>query len=140
MKPGGFALVAATFIGVALLSYLLFRSIHWERGGSFPLIAGAVTAIQVGTVLWHREEPAASLKRVQIGLGAVVAITAVVFSLALQAGTGWLKKPEIVIPIAGICCFLFPFVTVKFSWRALSGLPVFEDPEENSAESPESKR
>jgi hypothetical protein len=119
MRASGFAIVAATFVAVALVIYAIIRAFRWEDT-QFSLIGAALIATQVGTVLWHRQSPTSALSRVKSGLGILLAVTAVVFSLILQGLSGWLKYPEVVIPIAAIGCFVFPFVLAGPIWKAKS--------------------
>jgi hypothetical protein len=83
------------------------------------MVAAAIVASQVGAVLWHRRDPSAAERSVKLGLGAVLSVTAVAFSLIFQATSGWLTYPEVVVPIAAIGCFAFPFAVVGPIWKSL---------------------
>ena len=119
MRFTGYLAVIGTFIGVALITYGVIRMVGWDAT-DFALLAGAIIATQVGTWLWHREAPHAPERSVKMALGMLLSVTAVVFAVVFQAISGWLEYPEIVIPIAAIGCFAFPFLAVGSLWKAFS--------------------
>jgi len=130
MRSTGFLLVAVVFVAVALLAYAIILAGGWEAH-DFALVAAAIAASQVGALVWHRQAPASAERSVKLGLGVVLSVTAVAFTLIFQAVSGWLAYPEIIVPIAAIGCFVFPFAVVGPVWRALSkGKP----PESKDAE------
>jgi hypothetical protein len=49
-----------------------------------------------------------------------LSVTAVAFTLAFQAMSGWLAYPEVTVPIAAIGCLVLPFAVVGPVWKALS--------------------
>ena len=108
MRSSGVLIVASTFIAMAIVASWVIRVAAWEEQ-DFALVAAAIVASQVGAVVWHRQSPASAERRVKLGLGIALSVTALVFSLTYQAATGWLRFPEVVIPIATIGCFVFPF-------------------------------
>jgi hypothetical protein len=130
MRVTGFLIVAGTFVAAALLADVIIRAIGWEAR-DYALVGAAIVASQVGAIVWHRQGPGTPERSVKLGLGAVLSVTAVAFALIYQALSGWLAYPEVVIPIAAVGCFVFPFATVGPMWKALSkGRP----PERNHAE------
>ena len=119
MRTTGFLLVAIVFVAVALLAYAVILAVGWEAH-DFALVAAALVASQVGAFVWHRQAPASAERSVKLGLGAILSVTAVVFTLIFQAISGWLAYPEVTIPIAAIGCFVFPFAVVGPVWKGLS--------------------
>ena len=89
MRATGFLLVTGVFVAVALLAYAIIRAVGWEAR-DFALVAAAIVASQVGAVVWHRQAPASAERSVKLGLGAVLSVTAVAFTLIFQAVSGWL--------------------------------------------------
>jgi hypothetical protein len=130
MRATGFLLVAVIFVAVALVAYAIIRAVGWEAH-DFALVAAAIVASQVGAVVWHRQAPVSAERSVKLGLGAILSVTAVAFTLMFQAVSGWLAYPEVTVPIAAIGCFVFPFAVVGPVWKTLSkGKP----PESRDAE------
>jgi hypothetical protein len=130
MRATGFLLVAALFVAVALLAYAIIHAAGWEAH-DFALVAAALVASQVGALIWRRQAPGSAERSVKLGLGAVLSVTAVAFTLIFQAVSGWLAYPEVTVPIAAIGCFVFPFAVVGPVWKVLSkGQP----PESTNAE------
>ncbi len=119
MRASGYLIVAFTFVAVALIASAVIRLAGWEAQ-DFALVAAAIVASQVGAVVWHRQSPGSEERRVKLGLGVVLSITALAFTLAYQAITGSLSFPEAIIPIATIGCFVFPFAVVGPLWKSLS--------------------
>jgi hypothetical protein len=119
MRVTGYLIVAATFVAVAFLADAIIRAIGWENR-SFALVAAAIVGSEVGAIVWHWQGPGTPERSVKLGLGAVLSITAVAFALVFQAIGNWLTHPEVVIPIAAIGCFVFPFAVVGSMWKALS--------------------
>ena len=119
MRTTGFLLVAFVFVAVALLAYAIILAVGWEAH-DFALVAAAIVATQVGAVVWHRQAPGTAERSVKLGLGTVVSVTAVAFTLIFQAVSGWLAYPEVTVPIAAIGCFVFPFALVAPLWKSLS--------------------
>src|SRR6185369_17158223 len=89
------------------------------KSRDFALALGAIIATQVGTFVWHRQAPASSQLNVKLGLGTAIATTAVALALVLQVTSGWLTYPEVIVPIAAIGSFAFPFAVVGSLWRTL---------------------
>lgn len=118
MRATGYLMVMVVFVAVALLSYGFIRAAGWDAN-DFALIAAAIVASYLGALIWHRQSPATSERSVKLGLGIVISITAVVFAMIFQAVAGWLTHPDVVIPIAAIGCFIFPFAVTGPVWRAL---------------------
>src|SRR5438093_6353700 len=119
MRTTGFLLVAFVFVAVALLAYAIILAVGWEAH-DFALVAAAIVATQVGAVVWHRQAPGTAERSVKLGLGTVVSVTAVAFTIIFQAVSGWLAYPEVTVPVAAIGCFVFPFALVGPVWKALS--------------------
>jgi hypothetical protein len=119
MRATGFILVAAVFVAVALLAYAVIRAVGWEAH-DFALVAAAIVASQAGAVVWHRQAPGSAERSVKLGLGAVLSVTAVAFTLIFQAVSGWLAYPEVTVPIAAVGCFVFPFAVIGPVWKSLS--------------------
>jgi hypothetical protein len=119
MRVSGFLMVVATFVAMAMLEDTAIRVAGWGAR-DFALIVAAIISNHVGVVIWHRQAPATSEQSVKLGLGAVLAVTAVVFTLIWQAISGWLEYPEVVVPLTAIGCFVFPFAVVGSLWKALA--------------------
>jgi hypothetical protein len=119
MRALGFLIVAGAFVVGALLADAIIRAIGLGAR-DFALVVGAIIGSYVGAIVWHRQSPGTSPSSVKLGLGAVLSITAAGFALIYQAIGGWLAYPEVVIPIAAIGCFVFPFAVVGPIWKALS--------------------
>lgn len=119
MRATGFLLVAGIFVAVALLAHAINRAIGWA-GIDSALVVAAIVASQAGTFVWHRQAPASAERSVKRGLGVVLSVTAVVFTLILHVISGWPVYPEVTIPIVAVGCFMFPFVVVGSLWKALS--------------------
>jgi hypothetical protein len=119
MRATGFLTVAGTYIAVALLAYAVIRAVGWEAR-DFALVAAAILASQVGALVWHRQSPGSSERSVKLGLGTVLSVTAVAFTVVFQAISGWLAYPEVTVPIAAVGAFVFPFAVVGPVWKALS--------------------
>ena len=119
MRATGYLQVAVVFVAVALLTYAIIRAVGWEAH-DFSLVAAAIVASQVGAFIWHRQAPASTEWSVKLGLGVVLSVTAVAFTLTFQAISEWLAYPEITVPIAAIGCFVFPFAVVGPIWKGLS--------------------
>jgi hypothetical protein len=119
MRAISYLWVASVFVTVALLTYAIIRAIGWNAH-DFALVAAAIVASQVGTFVWYRQAPESAERSVKLGLGAVLSVTAVAFSLIFQAVGAWLTSPEVTIPIMAVGCFAFPFATVGPVWKALS--------------------
>ena len=119
MRASGYSIVAFTFVAMALIASAVIRMAGWEAQ-DFALVVAAIVASQVGAVVWHRQSPDSTERRVKLGLGIVLSLIALAFTLAFQAATGWLSVPEVVIPIATIGCFAFPFAVVGPLWKSLS--------------------
>lgn len=130
MRATGYLLVAGGFVIVALLAYAVIRAVGWDAR-DFALVAAAIVASQVGALLWHRQSPTSSERSVKLGLGTVLSVTAVTFTLVFQAISGWLAYPEVTVPIAAIGCFIFPFAVVGPVWK---GLTKSKPPENKDAE------
>jgi hypothetical protein len=119
MRATGFLLVAVVFIAVSLLTYAIIRAVDW-KAHDFALVAGAIVSSQIGVLVWHRQSPTSSEPSVKLGLGALLSVTAMAFTLIFQAVSGWLTYPEVTAPIAAVGCFVFPFIIVGPLWKSLT--------------------
>lgn len=127
MRATGFLLVVSVFVAVALSAYTIILAVGGEVR-DFILAAAAITASQVGALVWHRQAPDSAERMVKLGLGTVLSVTSVAFSLILQAVSGWLAYPEVTVPIVAIGCFVLLFAIVGPLWKSLSkGTPKLQN-------------
>jgi hypothetical protein len=119
MRATGYLVVAGTFVVAALLAYAVIRAIGWQAH-DFALVVAAIVSTQAGAIIWHRQDPNATVASVKLRLGMLLSVTCLVFTLAFQATSGWLRYPEVTAPIATLGCFLFPYALVGSMWKALS--------------------
>jgi len=87
MKVWGYVLVAASFVATAFIAHAIIRAVKPDSP-DLALVVAAIVATQVGVLLWQRQDAKAPLLRVQLGLGALLSGTAVLFTLAMQAVAG----------------------------------------------------
>jgi Kef-type K+ transport system membrane component KefB len=119
MRASGFLMVVACFVATALLADAVIWAVGW-RAREFALIMAALSSSLAGAILWHRQAPATPERKVKLGLGVVLSITAVAFILIYQVFSGWLEDPEVTLLIATIGCFVFPIGIVGPMWKELN--------------------
>src|SRR5688572_7989970 len=86
---------------------------------SMALVLGAVVASQAGSLLYHRRERNRAPFAVKAAAGAVTAAAAAAMGLVIHRFWTPMTYPEVVIPIAAIGSFVFPFVLFETMRKAL---------------------
>ena len=119
MKLATLFLATAVFVAAASITFTI---IHWLKIGDpgLAFVAGAILGTQAGSLLHHRTPDAANTMGVKCLLGAVLAVTAALFGVALHVLFAPFKFAEITIPISAIGTFFFPFVIFNTMWSTMS--------------------
>lgn len=122
MKP---IVYVSAIIGLILGGSITFGVIRWLDKGSPELafVVGAVLGIQLAVIAHHRHPGASSSSRVKARVGAALAVSTILFGVALHFGWKAFEYPEISIPIAVVGTFFFPFVLLDTMWNALAKPP-----------------
>jgi hypothetical protein len=104
---------------------ITFAVVRWLGKGSPELafIGGAVLGTQIAAVVHHRSKGAVSSPGVKAGVGASLALSAIVLGIVMHAIWKPFDYPEISIPMAVAGSFVFPFVLFEQMWNALSKKP-----------------
>ena len=108
MKPSELFIVGLAYVIGVTLAYAIIAAFDGDM--NIALGMGAILGTQIGAWLYHRRESAAAPSSVKASVGLLMAALCVLQSLLFQALWGWLKYPEISIPIGALGAFVFPFV------------------------------
>lgn len=108
MKSTELFIVGLVYSVGVTLAYAILAAFHDDMNIALGL--GAILGAQIGALLYHRRESAAAPFPVKASVGLLMAILCVIQSLLFQVLWGWLKYPEISIPIAAVGTFVFPFL------------------------------
>lgn len=108
----------AYIIGVTL-AYAVLSALG-SADMNLALVMGAILGTEIGAWLYHRRVPAAAPFSVKASVGLLMAILCVFQSLLFQTLWGWLKYPEVSIPIGAVGTFVFPFVLYGTMRKALA--------------------
>ena len=108
---------AAAYVGSAVVAFGLARVIGFEQL-TLAFIVAAVVGSNVGPY-YHRRRPDAEFTgRSKAQLGAVLFVSALLSGVALQLTVGGMVHPDIVVPIAALGSFAFPFAVSQSMWKA----------------------
>src|SRR3954452_15943840 len=109
MKPIVYISAILAFIAGGSVTYAV---VHWLGKGSPELafVVGAVLGTQIAAVVHHRSPGAVSSPGVKAGVGAALALSTVLLGIAMHALWKPFTYPEIIIPIAVVGTFVFPFI------------------------------
>jgi hypothetical protein len=118
MKPSELFIVGLVYIVGVTLSYAILDALGTDDM-NLALALGAILGTQSGAWLYHRREPAAAPFSVKASVGMLMAILCVMLSLLFQSLWGWLKYPEVSIPIGAAGTFVGPFVLYGTMQKAL---------------------
>ncbi len=111
------AAAALAYVGTAAIAFGLARALGFQQL-TLAFVVAAIVGANVGPY-YHRRRPNAELTaRSKAQLGAVLFGAALVSGLALQLLIGGMVQPEIVIPIAALGSFAFPFAVSQSMWKA----------------------
>jgi hypothetical protein len=119
MKPSELFIVGLAYIIGVTLTYAILAALRVDDM-NLALAMGAILGTQIGALLYHRRESAAAPFRVKASVGLLMATLCVIQSLLFQAVWGWLKYPEVSIPIGAVGTFVGPFVLYGTMQKALA--------------------
>ncbi len=122
MKRTTLIFAAIGFIAGAALA---FGAVRWlgMDDAELAFIVGAIVGTQTGVVFHHRTAGAGNTMGVKCVLGAVLALTAALFGLAVHSLYAPFGFAEVSIPFGVIGTFAFPLVIFNTLWAALAKLP-----------------
>ncbi len=91
------------------IAFAVMRAIG-HGDASMALLLGAILSSQAAALIYHRRQPERAPVAIKAAVGAVLVVAGVGMGLLIH--TAWLpiEAPDIVIPIAAIGSFFFPFV------------------------------
>jgi hypothetical protein len=115
-------LVFAGLAQIAVLSIGAGVVIGFRVGEpSLALVVGAIVGTQTGALLYHGRNREPAPVSVKAATGAVLAVVCVIAGVLIQAISGWMIHPDIVIPIGALGSFAFPFVLFGTMQKAITG-------------------
>jgi hypothetical protein len=110
--------IGCFFLG-AIVTFAIIRGI--DKGNpELTFVVGAILATNVAAMVHHRQSGTANNLAIKLALGAMLAISAVVFGVLLHFAFSPFKYPEVSVPIAAVGCFVFPLVLFNTMWKAMS--------------------
>jgi hypothetical protein len=118
VKPSELFIVGLVYIVVVTLAYAILAALG-VGDMNLALAMGAILGTQIGAWLYHRREPAAAPFSVKATVGLLMAVLCVAQSLLFQTLWGWLKYPEVSVPIGAVGTFAVPFVLYGTMQKAL---------------------
>jgi len=119
MKASALLAAVVAFVLGASITFAVVRWLDLEKP-ELAFVVGAIVGTQAGVIVHHRSVDARNTLGIKCLLGAVLAVTAVVFGLILDRLFAPFKFVEISIPFAAIGSFGFPLVIFNTMWTALS--------------------
>lgn len=119
MRAKELLVVAAAYLVVYALAALVIVGFKVGDAGLAALM-GALVGSQVAAFAYHRRCPEPADFAVKGTAGATLSALAVVCGLLSQALLGWLALPQVVIPIAALASFVFPWAFFGPVQKALS--------------------
>ena len=119
MKPSELFIVGLAYLIGVTLAYAALTALGAEDM-NLALVMGAVLGSQSGGWLYHRREPAAAPFSAKASVGVLTAVLCVTLSLLFQSLCGWLRHPEVSIPIGAVGTFAGPFVLFGTMQKALA--------------------
>ena len=117
MKPSELFIVGLSYVIGVTLAYAII--VAFDGDMNLALGMGAILGTQIGAWLYHRRESATAPFSVKASVGLLMAILCVIQSLLFQVLWGWLKYPELSIPIGAVGTFVFPFVLYGTMQKAM---------------------
>ena len=119
MKPSQLALVALTEAAASIVTFEILRLVGSDKI-TISFIVGAGVASYVGFYLLHRAGRAATGGATAL-LGGTIAVACLTVGIGIHAIYG-MQLPEIVLPIAMVGSFVFPFVLRGTATRAFASM------------------
>jgi|GEM_PF-1833610 len=118
MDASTLGIAAAAYVGTSAVAFALARVIGFQQL-TLAFVVGAIVAANVGPYFHYRRPSAQLTGRTKAQLGTVLFVAALLSGAALQLTIGGMLHPDIVIPIAAVGSFAFPFAVSQSMWKAL---------------------
>jgi hypothetical protein len=118
MKPIVLVAAVGTFVVAGAIAFAVIRKLDLKNP-EIAFVSGGVAAVIVAAAMHQRRPGARNTPGVKVALGAVLAVTALLFGLALHRMYAPFAFFEVSVPISALGCFLFPFALFNTMWTAL---------------------
>lgn len=118
MRPIVGVVTVASAGTTAVLALLVIRAVGYS-GTSLAFVAAAIVGTSAALFVHHRSPTAELSTRIKAQIGVMLAVTAGGVGGLVQAVSGLFVFPEVVLPIAAVGSFLFPWAIAGTLWKAL---------------------